>query len=86
MWRDAAPPKGIASIDVWKLGMVPGTVGTATAFLVTLYVADRNYRRSRENIPHLSMTLGLERAPTSQKYDVVVAIKIPALVCAALGR
>ena len=73
-WRDATPPIGIASIDVWKLGMVTGTVGTATAFLVTLYVADRNYRRRRENIPHLSMTLALERAPTSQKYDVVVAM------------
>ena len=72
-WLDVTSPEGIASIDVWKLGMVTGTVGTATAFLVTLYVTAVNRERSRENIPHLSMKLKLERSPTSQKYDFIVA-------------
>ena len=71
-WLDASPPKGIASIDVWKLGMVTGTVGTATAFLVTLFVAQRQYQRSREHIPHLSMNLAIERMPVSQSFDVVI--------------
>ena len=72
-WIDAKPPEGIASIDVWKMGMVTGTAGTATAFLVTLFVAERNYRRSREHIPHLSMRLRVRRVPVSKTYDVVVA-------------
>ena len=67
------PAKGIASIDVWKTGMVIGTAGTATAFLATLYVAQRNYLRGREHIPHLTMTLSVERVPVSMTYDVVVA-------------
>ena len=44
-WRAQTPPDGIAYIDVGRLGMVVGTAGTASAFLVTLYVAERNYRR-----------------------------------------
>lgn len=48
-WVDSTPPRGIATIDVGRLGMVAGTSGTAAAFLVTLYVADRNYRRGREH-------------------------------------
>ena len=71
-WAGIAPPPGIASIDVWKLGMVTGTAGTATAFLVTLYVADRNYRRGREHIPSLTMDLQVVRAPASQSYDAVI--------------
>ena len=71
-WTNAKPPLGIASIDVSKLGMVTGTAGTATAFLVTLFVAERNYRRSREHIPNLSMTLLVERMPISKTYDAVI--------------
>lgn len=71
-WFGVTPPMGIASIDVWKLGMVTGTAGTATAFLVTLYVADRNYRRGREHIPSLTMELQVVRVPASQSYDAVI--------------
>ena len=71
-WSDTAPPNWIASIDVWKLGMVTGTAGTATAFLVTLYVADRNYRRGREHIPSLTMELQVVRVTASQSYDAVI--------------
>lgn len=72
LWTDAMPPKGIASVDVWKLGMVVGTAGTATAFLVTLYVADRNYRRGREHVPNLSMDLQVRRIPVSLSYDAIM--------------
>ena len=71
-WADANPPRLIDSIDVWKLGMVVGTTGTATAVMVTLYVADRNYRRSREHVPNLSMELRVQRVPASQLYDAIV--------------
>ncbi|MCY3544069.1 MAG: hypothetical protein OXH22_08510 [Chloroflexi bacterium] len=71
-WTDANPPAIIGSIDTWKLGMVVGTTGTATAVMVTLYVADRNYRRSREHVPNLSMELQVQRVPASQLYDAVV--------------
>lgn len=71
-WADYKPPRAVASIDVWKLGMVTGTAGTATAFLVTLYVTERNYRRSREHIPNLSMELQVERIPVSEQYDLVM--------------
>ena len=40
--------------------------------MVTLYVADRNYRRSREHIPNLSMELQVQRVPASQLYDAVI--------------
>ena len=73
-WGDAAPPPLIASVDVWKLGMVTGSAGTATALLITLYVADRNYRRSREHIPSLTLTLEIYRFPASAQYDAVIAI------------
>ena len=52
--------------------MVVGTSGTAAAFLVTLYVADRNYRRGREHIPGLTMDLQVRRVPASQSYDAVM--------------
>ena len=71
-WLDATPPRGIASIDVGRLGLIVGTGGTAAAFLVTLYVADRNYRRGREHIPNLSMELQVVRVPVSQSYDAVI--------------
>lgn len=72
-WMGVNLPTGLASIDVWKLGMVIGTSGTATAFLVTLYVADRNYRRSREHVPNLTMDLQVQRVEASAKYDAVIA-------------
>ena len=71
-WTDARPPAIIDSIDVWRLGMVVGTTGTASAVMVTLYVADRNYRRSREHVPNLSMELQVQRVPASRLYDAVV--------------
>ena len=71
-WLDATPPRGIASIDAGRLGMVVGTGGTAAAFLVTLYVADRNYRRGREHIPSLSMELQVVRVPVSLTFDAVI--------------
>ena len=71
-WVVAAPPTGIASIDVGRLGMVVGTSGTAAAFLVTLYVADRNYRRGREHIPNLTMELEVVRVPASLSYDALI--------------
>lgn len=74
VWADVTPPRGIASIDAGRLGMVTGTSGTAAAFLVTLYIADRNYRRGREHIPSLSMDLQVMRAPASQNYDAVVVM------------
>ena len=64
-WIGATSPPAIASIDVARLGMVVGTSGTAAAFLVTLYVADRNYRRGREHIPELTMDLQVRRVPAS---------------------
>ena len=73
VWLGQALPKGLASIDVWKTGMVIGTAGTATAFLATLYVAQRNYLRGREHIPHLTMNLSVERVPVSRRFDVIVA-------------
>ena len=71
-WVNAVPPRGVGSINVGQLGMVIGTAGTATAFLVTLYVADRNYRRGREHIPGLTMDLEVVRVPASQNYDAVI--------------
>ena len=71
-WTDVNPPAIIGSVDVWRLGMVVGTTGTATAVMVTLYVADRNYRRSREHVPNLSMDLQVQRVPASRLYDAVI--------------
>ena len=71
-WTDASPPAIIDSIDVWRLGMVVGITGTASAVMVTLYVADRNYRRSREHVPNLSMELQVQRVPASRLYDAVI--------------
>ncbi len=71
-WLGSAPPYGIASIDVGRLGVAVGTAGTASAFLVTLYVAERNYRRGRKHIPHLTMTLDVTRIPVSRQYDAVI--------------
>ena len=54
--------------------MVVGTSGTATAFLVTLYVAERNYRKGRVNIPHLTMRLETSRVAVSATYDAIIVI------------
>ena len=70
-WTGNVPPAAIASIDVWKLGMVVGTAGTSATLLITLYIAERDYFRSRKHIPNLSMELRIERVPSSESYDVV---------------
>ena len=72
-WSNASPPPFIATIDIWKLGMVTGSAGTAAALLVTLYITDRNYRRSRERIPSLSMELKVDRTSVSARYHAVIA-------------
>ena len=72
-WVGEPPPRWIGSIDVWKLGMVIGTAGTAAAFLATLYFVQRNYLRGREHIPHLTMTLSVERVPVSMTRDAIFA-------------
>ena len=72
IWSGNTPHQGISSIDAGRLGMVIGTSGTASAFLVTLYVAQRNYRRSREHIPHLTIQLHVVRTPVSKIRDVAV--------------
>ena len=71
-WTYATPPSIVGSIDVWKLGMVVGTTGTATVLMVTLYVAERNYSRSREHVPNLSMDLIVQRVAASLSYDAVI--------------
>ena len=72
-WTGETPPGGINSIDVWKMGMVVGSAGTATAFLATLYIARRSYLLGRVHIPHLTMHLSIERVAISKTYDVIVA-------------
>ena len=72
-WTGETPPGGINSIDVWKMGMVIGSAGTAIAFLATLYIARRSYLLGREHIPHLTMNLSIERVASSKTYDVIVA-------------
>ena len=42
-WTGNTPPAAIASIDVWKMGMVVGTAGTSATLLITLYIAERDY-------------------------------------------
>ena len=78
VWTANVPPRGLTTIDAGRLGMVVGTSGIATAFLtaflVTRFGAERNYRRSREPIPHLTLTLTLTvtRTPSSRSHDAVV--------------
>ena len=72
-WTGETPPGGINSIDVWKMGMVIGSAGTAIAFLATLYITRRSYLLGREHIPHLTMNLSIERVAISKTYDVIVA-------------
>ncbi len=66
-WVGGAPPLGVASIDVGKLGTVIGLVGVP-AFMVTIYIADQ----SRPRFPSLTMDLQVTRVPASQSYDAVV--------------
>ena len=73
-WSGNIPPAGIRTIDAGRMGMVVGTSGTATAFLVTLYVAERNYRKGRINIPHLTMHLETSRVAVSETYDAIIVI------------
>ena len=66
-WVGEAPPLGIASIDVGKLGTVIGLVGVPV-FMVTIYIADQ----SRSRFPSLTMDLQATRVPASQNYHAVV--------------
>ena len=76
VWTANVPPQGLATIDAGRLGMVVGTSGIATAFLtaflVTRFGAERNYRRGREPIPHLTLTLTVTRTPASRSHDAVI--------------
>ena len=72
VWTANVPPRGLATIDAGRLGMVVGTSGIATAFLVTRFGAERNYRRGREPIPHLTLTLTVTRTPASRSHDAVI--------------
>ena len=72
VWADFDLHPSLSSIDVGRLGMVVGTVGTASAFLAGLYVAERNYRRERKNIPSLTMQLHVDRVPVSSTYDAII--------------
>ena len=71
-WTDQATPKPLASISAGTLGLVAGSTGTGAAFLITLYVADRNYRRSREHIPYLNLTLSVSRTPVHNTRDALL--------------
>ena len=73
-WLGISPPTGITSIDVGRLGVVVGTAGTASAFLATLFVTERNYRKARLYIPHLTMQLHIDRAAVSSQYDAIFVI------------
>ena len=53
--------------------MIVGATGTATAFLATLYIAQRNYLLSGLHIPRLTMTLTVERFAVSERYGVLAA-------------
>ena len=70
-WANQATPKPLASISAGTLGLVAGSTGTGAAFLITLYVADRNYRLSREHIPHLNLTLSVRRTPIHTTRDAL---------------
>ena len=76
-WTDRATPKPLASISVGTLGLVAGSIGTGAAFLITLYVADRHYRLSREHIPHLNLTLSVRRTPINTTRGRVVLSASP---------
>ena len=70
-WTDRPTPPPLASIYAGVLGMVTGTAGTASAFFITLYVAERNYRRSRQHIPHLNLSISVRRAPVDNNVDTL---------------
>lgn len=73
-WTGSTPPSAIASIDVWKLGMVVGTAGTSATLLITLYIAERDYFRSRKHVPSLSLDLRIERVSVSVSNDAIILI------------
>lgn len=70
-WTNQATPRPLASISVGTLGLVAGSAGTGAGFLITLYVADRHYRLSREHIPHLNLTLSVRRTPIHTTRDAL---------------
>ena len=72
-WTGCSLPRGIGSIDTSKVGMVVATAATATAFLLTLYNVQVNFWRKREHVPHLTMTLRIQRTKASPSLHVLTA-------------
>ena len=72
-WIGCSLPKGIGSIDVSKVGAVVATAATATAFLLTLYNVQVNFWRRREHVPHLTMTVTIQRTKASPSLHVITA-------------
>lgn len=72
-WVNVAPPSGIASIDVGKLGTVIGLVGVP-AFMVAIYIADQRYRHHRPPFPSLTMDIQVTRVRASQNYHAVIVM------------
>ena len=72
-WTGCSLPKGIDSIDTSKVGTVVATAATATAFLLTLYNVQLNFWRKREHVPHLTMTLSIQRTKASPSLHVITA-------------
>ena len=72
-WTGCSLPKGIDSIDTSKVGTVVATAATATAFLLTLYNVQANFWRRREHVPHLTMTLRIQRTKASPSLHVITA-------------
>ena len=69
---DQPIPMFLGAIDPGALGLVVGSTGTATAFLLTLFVAQHNYASSRENIPQLTLRLSITRTPSSADSDALI--------------
>ena len=72
-WTGCSLPKGIGSIDTGKVGTVVATAATATAFLLTLHNVQVNFWRKREHVPHLTMTLRIQRTKASPSLHVITA-------------
>ena len=53
--------------------MVVATAATATAFLLTLHNVQVNFWRRREHVPHLTMSLTVQRTKVSSSDDVLTA-------------
>ena len=72
-WTGCSLPNGIVSIDTGKVGTVVAAAATATAFLLTLYNVQLTFWRKREHVPHLTMTLSVQRTKASPSLHVITA-------------